>query len=251
METGSKIDKLVIGARDLKGHLGRYLIQGLVVSVFLHSALIALVGLLPKRDQPIAKRRTTDSTIVDLRKWIDDPIPVPPRPTPPQKPDDSKFVPIEEEPEVIDSLVPEDLEMPDLASNVPLDGSIDTGAFDGISGSFGLNTGELKNAGTVDPWTIFVPREIDPQPLRDFNPQPAYPKLASKAGVEGIVYVWVHVSAQGDVIGWHVIDVRPAGLGFENEVARVIPQWKFTPGIQQNTPVAVWVSMPFKFKVSN
>ena len=59
------------------------------------------------------------------------------------------------------------------------------------------------------------------------------------------------MNERGDVIGWQIVNVRPAGLGFEDAVARVVPKWKFTPAIQQNNPVAVWVHVPIKFRVSN
>ncbi|MCB9366864.1 MAG: energy transducer TonB [Calditrichaeota bacterium] len=248
METGSKIKSVVIGARDLKGHLGRYLVQGLVVSAFLHSTFIALFGLLPKHEQITEKRYTNDTTFVNEFRPKREPTPRPKRPIEASKPDVPKFVPIEDEPIVMDSIeLPDNLA--DLHGTTFDDGTIDTGAIygDGLSGGGGGDA--IDVAGIEKPWEKFVYTEIAPVPL-DINPQPEYPKNARLASIEGTVRVWIHVGDRGDVLGWHVIDVSPPGLGFEDEVARVIPQWKFTPAIQQSNPIAVWVAMPFKFRIS-
>jgi TonB family protein len=247
METGSKISKLVIGARDLKDHLGRYLVQGLVVSAFLHSTFIAVFGLWPKHEQVTEKRYTNEPTFVDEYRPKRESIPRPQRPIEASKPEAPKFVSIEDEPVVIDSLdLPKDLA--DLHGTTN-DGTIDTGGSygDGLPGGGG---GEVEVAGFEKPWEKFIPMEVAPIPL-DINPQPEYPKNARMASIEGTVRVWIHVGDRGDVIGWHVIDVSPPGLGFEDEVARVIPKWKFTPAIQQSNPIEVWVAMPFKFRISH
>ncbi|MBL0060002.1 MAG: hypothetical protein IPP40_00480 [bacterium] len=104
METGSKIDRLVIGARGLKDHLGWYLLQGLVASVFLHSAVMTLVGMWPSGDK---SRGREIVIIVDNppKRQPDSPVnPVPARlkPKPPLKPDIKGLIPVDDEPMVID-----------------------------------------------------------------------------------------------------------------------------------------------------
>ncbi len=248
METGSKIDKLVIGARDLKDHLGRYLLQGMVASVFLHSAIMALVGMWPS--EQVAEQTGCDSTIVILPpipqpRRPDNPVPA--RPVRKSEPDVQKYVPVIDEPDVIDSTKQDDFPM--LTGKVDPTAPIDSGSGgDVLTGIIDTTT---VSAGTIDPWKIFIPREVEPVALMDINPQPKYPDLAQRAGVSGTVNVWLHINEKGDVIAWQVVNVRPAGLGFEDEVARVVPKWKFTPALQQNSPVAVWVHIPINFRLSN
>ncbi|MBK6765932.1 MAG: TonB family protein [bacterium] len=248
METGSKNEQHVLGARDLKGRLGVFLMQGLVASMFLHSAVMTLVGYWPKSDT--ADKREVYDTVIVCHPPI---IPVPPRPgdftpTPPVKPDIAAFVPVDEPPAqdtVIERTDPDDY--PTLHS--PSGDATDSG--DGRPGAGDPLLIDTSNrAGYDNPWEKFIPFEIPPAALST-NPAPAYPNIAQKAGTEGRVLVWVNVGDRGDVLGWHVVDVSPAGLGFEDEVARVIPLWKFTPAIQQNAPVAVWVVIPFQFKLKN
>lgn len=250
METGSKNEQRVIGARDLKDRLGVFLMQGLVVSMFLHSAVMGIVGLWPK-SQVADSGFTYGDTIIVVRP----PVPTPPKrpngpkPTPPAKPEAPKYVPTDEPPIVIDTL-PE----PQRPEDYPaLHGTIDPNAIDSggefANGGSTLFIDTADQAGFVKPWEIFQPREIEPKALST-NPIPEFPKFARMAGTEGQVLIWVHVSDRGDVLGWNVINVNPPGLGFEDAVATVIPKWKFTPAIQQNAPVAVWVVIPFNFKVS-
>ncbi|NUO18744.1 TonB family protein [bacterium] len=250
METGTKTKRLPLGALYLKGNLGRYLLQGLVVSVFLHSAAVALLGLWPETQKPVANDVIIEVTGFPTVREDIVPPPVPERirPSAPQQPDFVKVLSVDELP--LDSIALPEEELPPLSSNGHLDGTIDTGA-SGQGGVEGIDTSEGL-AGIKPPWeTGFSIFEVAPAALYEINPQPAYPELARRTGMSGRVFVWVHISEKGDVTEWHVVDVKPAGLGFEDEVARVIPKWKFTPALQQNRPVAVWVAIPFKFKVSN
>jgi len=248
METGSKKEQQLLGARDLKGRLGVFLMQGLVVSMFLHSAVMTLVGYWPK--SAVADKREVSDTIFVSNPPI---IPKPPRPgnftpTPPVKPDVATFVPIEEPPieePVIEPKEPDDY--PPL-HNSSVDETDSGNSAEGGGEPIRIDT--ANRAGYQKPWEIFVPFEVPPAPLST-NQQPGYPKFAKIAGTEGKVLVWVNVGVRGDVLGWNVIDVNPAGLGFEDEVARVIPEWKFTPAIQQNAPVAVWVAIPFQFRLKD
>lgn len=108
--------------------------------------------------------------------------------------------------------------------------------------------GEMAGEEEIPESGVFIPFEVPPQPLEDFSPQPEFPELARQAGMAGKVIVQVYVDKRGDVKKWKIVKADPEGLGFEEEVQKVITKWKFTPAIQQGNPVGVWVSMPFNFK---
>ncbi len=93
---------------------------------------------------------------------------------------------------------------------------------------------------------IFV--EIQPQPIGT-NPQPQFPELARISGLGGTVIVNIWVDKRGDVKQWRVMKTDPKGLGFEEEVLKIVPKWKFTPAIQSGKPIGVWVAVPFRFKL--
>jgi TonB family protein len=66
--------------------------------------------------------------------------------------------------------------------------------------------------------------------------------------VKGKVVIKVFVDKKGDVRKWEIMKATPPGLGFEEEAIKAIQKWKFTPAIQQNSPVGVWVAIPINFE---
>jgi protein TonB len=92
----------------------------------------------------------------------------------------------------------------------------------------------------------FVPVEKQPSPIK--NPAPAYPEIARRAGVEGTVWVKIWVDKEGKAKKAQVIK-SDAELFNQNAIDAAL-QWTFTPAVMNNGPVAVWVSIPFKFKLN-
>jgi TonB family protein len=76
-----------------------------------------------------------------------------------------------------------------------------------------------------------------------------YPTMAIRAGIEGRVTVQFIVDENGNVINPQII--RGIGGGCDEEALRVISQAKFTPGVQRGRNVAVQMSLPILFKLSD
>ena len=77
---------------------------------------------------------------------------------------------------------------------------------------------------------------------------PYYPELAQKAGLECDVIIYILVDENGKPAK---VDVAaPCGKAGFNEAAEEAA-WKcrFTPGKQNDTPVRVWISIPFRFRL--
>jgi protein TonB len=94
----------------------------------------------------------------------------------------------------------------------------------------------------------FVPVEKQPLPIPGNNPSPVYPEIARRAGVEGTVWVKIWVDKEGNPKKAQVIK-SDAEL-FNQPAIEAAMKWKFTPAIMNNGPVAVWVSIPFKFRLN-
>ena len=87
--------------------------------------------------------------------------------------------------------------------------------------------------------------KVEKQPVPTKKVKPDYPDIARKAGIEDNVTVLVLVNRQGKVenVG------RISGNEIFHAAARAAAlQWKFEPAIQNDKPVKVWVSLPFKFE---
>jgi len=88
---------------------------------------------------------------------------------------------------------------------------------------------------------------VEKQPTRIKEVMPEYPEVARRAGIEGHVTVLVLVDTKGRVeaVG------KAIGPEIFHEAAKAAAaQTEFTPAIQNDKPVRVWVSLPFKFQLN-
>jgi periplasmic protein TonB len=96
---------------------------------------------------------------------------------------------------------------------------------------------------------VFTPYEKAPQLVKKVDP--VFPDMAMKAGVPGKVTVQFYVDKNGDVKKAQAVKASPQGLGFEESAVAAVLQWKFTPALQRENPVGVWVAQVITFKVQN
>ncbi len=75
---------------------------------------------------------------------------------------------------------------------------------------------------------------------------PAYPDSARKALVEGKVFARVLVGRTGRV---EHIDRIEGPQAFQRTVAQAAKTWEFSPAVQNDRAVPVWVNLPFVFEL--
>jgi periplasmic protein TonB len=92
----------------------------------------------------------------------------------------------------------------------------------------------------------FVPYEKEPTVVKRVEPK--YPDLALRAGLEGNVFVKVWVDKEGKVR--KVVLLKSDAPIFEEAAISAAKQWVFTPAVMQKGPVSVWVSIPFRFRLT-
>ncbi len=92
----------------------------------------------------------------------------------------------------------------------------------------------------------FVPYEKEPTVVKRVEPK--YPDLALRAGLEGNVFVKVWVDKEGKVR--KVVLLKSDAPIFEEAAIEAAKQWVFTPAVMQKGPVSVWVSIPFRFRLT-
>jgi protein TonB len=93
----------------------------------------------------------------------------------------------------------------------------------------------------------FVAYEDAPVPIK--QPMPKYPDIALRAELEGTVYVNLWVTKEGTVKKAKI--VKSDAEVFNQAAIDAGMQWVFTPALQQKRPVAVWVTIPFKFRLKD
>jgi TonB family protein len=109
--------------------------------------------------------------------------------------------------------------------------------------------GEPGNGGSDgsenEPPPPYVACEYPPEAVKQV--QPKYPDLATRAGVEGTVWVKIWVDKEGKPKK-AVVQKSDAEI-FNQPATEAAMQWVFTPAMMKNGPVSVWVSIPFRFKL--
>ena len=82
------------------------------------------------------------------------------------------------------------------------------------------------------------------------NPRPAYPPIARKLGLEGLVLLRVDVSAKGTPE--KVVVAQTSGTELLDEAAmRAVQGWTFVPARRGETPIAHAVEVPIRFQLKN
>ena len=93
----------------------------------------------------------------------------------------------------------------------------------------------------------FVPYEKEPAVVKKVDPK--YPDIALRAGLEGNVYLKVWVDKEGKVR--KAVILRSDAEIFNKAAEDAALQWVFTPAVMQKGPVSVWVSIPFRFRLTS
>jgi TonB family protein len=96
-----------------------------------------------------------------------------------------------------------------------------------------------------EPPPPFVACEYPPEVVKQV--QPKYPDLATRAGVEGTVWVKIWVDKEGKPK--RAVAVKSDAEILNQSATEAAMQWVFTPALMKNGPVPVWISIPFRFKL--
>ncbi len=97
-----------------------------------------------------------------------------------------------------------------------------------------------------EPPPDFVPYEKEPTVVKKVEPK--YPEIALRAGLEGNVFLKVWVTKEGKVK--EAVIIKSDAEIFNQAAKEAAIQWVFTPAVMQKGPVAVWVSIPFRFRLT-
>jgi protein TonB len=248
------------GAPELKKLYQGFTLKGFIIAVTFHLVLISAYMLISYFNEAKAKdipKNPRERTI------IVDEFPLPP------PVDDKEFPPVKEEitskVKDLSSLQPEPVRK-EIADDVVLKtqdqlNEINTPASrEGDSLVFADNTNariddakldvkadnEIKEP-VKDSWDIF---EIEVAPectnLQQVKSDINYPPRAIEIGLEGKVTVRVLIGPDGSVMKVGAISGHEY---FHDEVKDKAKNLVFTPGLQNNKPVKVWVTVPFNFKL--
>ena len=89
---------------------------------------------------------------------------------------------------------------------------------------------------------------VERQPVLVRRAMPDYPEMAKRAGLEGVVFVAFTVGADGSVGDVRV--VRGPEI-FRQAAVEAVSQFAFEPAVQNDRSVAVKMTMPIRFRLSD
>jgi len=93
----------------------------------------------------------------------------------------------------------------------------------------------------------YVPYEKPPEAIKQMPAK--YPPAAKKDNVEGTVWLKTLVDEEGRVAK---VEIQKSEAEVLNQAAvDAVKQWLFKPAIMKGKPVAVWVSIPFRFRLAS
>ena len=88
--------------------------------------------------------------------------------------------------------------------------------------------------------------EVDQEPQILVGPQPVYPPFAREAQVEGLVVVRARVGRDGRVEEVGIVRSIPL---LDASAIEAVGRWTFHPARVEGRPVAVWILIPFRFRL--
>lgn len=112
--------------------------------------------------------------------------------------------------------------------------------------SVGISMGDFKIPAEDAPPPDFVPVEKEPQVVKEVKR--TYPDIAQRAGIEGRVIVKIWVDKEGRP--HKAVVLKSDAEVFNKAAVDAAMQYRFTPAIMNHGPVAVWVVIPFTFKLT-
>lgn len=117
-----------------------------------------------------------------------------------------------------------------------------------VSFEFKLPADTVDDGNDIGPAdTLTLEKEPVPVNLPEVKKLIGYNPMAKEAEIEGKVVLRIKVNERGEYVK-HIVLKDPHYL-LTNSVTSKISQLRFTPGIQDGKPIAVWVTIPFDFKL--
>ena len=97
---------------------------------------------------------------------------------------------------------------------------------------------------TYPPTVPFFKVEVKPKPIS--VPVPAYPEMVRTAGIEGTAVVEALLDLDGSVMDARMLKSSGNQMLDASAVEAAL-RAKFTPAMQRDKPVRVWISIPYRF----
>jgi TonB family protein len=100
--------------------------------------------------------------------------------------------------------------------------------------------------GIQEDTTIHSPQFVQKKPEITYRVKPEYPAIALLTGQEGLVILSAVIGKDGAI---ERIGILKSNRFFDRAAIEALKQYTFTPAIQNDQPVRVEMSIPFRFDI--
>ena len=231
------------GAAELKQAYYKNFGAALLISVSIHILIVAAYYLAPAF--PEERPRDVGDEGRERHVTI---IPQPPISQPKEpgfQPNTSEYegrgtvVPVEDNPVSLEKTLAPQGDM-NPVSVLPGEG---TGGGNGIAGTGGETVRPIEEPEGKELYMV------EKEPIIVLTKIPVYPPLALKSELEGKVWIKILVGKDGTPV--KAVVLKSTHEIFEEAALQAAREFVFTPGYMSSGPVAVWVSVPFSFRLSS
>ena len=101
----------------------------------------------------------------------------------------------------------------------------------------------------VEEGPTFTPYDTPPRPIKK-TIKIVYPELLKKAGIEGKVILWLHLDEKGKV-DKILVNISSGNAALDDAAVKAMRAARFTPALQRDTAVPVWIQYPVTFKLKS
>ena len=240
MTTNPQETKPLYGMRELKGLYQKYAMRALISAILLHLAGVGgyyLAQVLGEEEEPVLSVRIMKYSELGPPPSIQNTEAAPQVAVtvPVAKPTVGVPVPVPDAEVSPEQTIATQQELSQVAT--PTVGSGD-----------GAGTAQIQQDIKIEDEepAEFVPFEKEPIPIK--APPLVYPEFAKRIGSEGTVWVKIWVDKEGKPK--KAVVAKSDNEIFNETATNLAMQYVFTPAMMNNGPVAVWVTMPFRFKLN-
>lgn len=219
-------------------------------SILFHAGLIALVVWVTQRLHDAPKDEDEEQvTLIEIPQE-EPPEPPPPPPPPPDQPPPP--VVTTDVPKGFQTLAPPDIVPPDIP--LPAEGpEISEADFSGEGVRGGRADGRVVTAENLEAAPVFTPYTVAPELKNREEVGRAlvryYPPLLRDAGIGGTVLVWFFIDEEGRVQKTQ-IQKSSGQQSLDQAALRVADLMRFTPALNRDQKVKVWVALPIVFSAN-
>jgi periplasmic protein TonB len=218
------------------------------LSTALHVALIALAVVLTNRVRQVVAEDEKTNILIPIPEE-EEPPPPPPPPPPPNTPPPPEVV---ETPKgfqtlTVPTVIPPDIPPPTAGPEI----SERDFSGEGVEGGRASGTSTKVTAENIEAAPVFTPYTVKPELQNRDAVQRAlvrnYPPLLRDAGIGGTVLLWALIDEGGVVLKTQVKEAS-GHEAFDEAAKKVADIMKFSPALNRDQKVKVWIQLPIVFK---